>query len=230
MPVTSQETCSISQPAPVAEPPKGKSTGPRTAEGKQRSAQNSFKHGLYSKALVLPHECAAEFDELRAKLRAEHQPANTTEEILVDELAQHFWRLRRFRSLEATLWQPENLADSLDDKLLPLVQRSMASAERGFHKSLHSLRQLQKDRKFIPQTVPQTSSVAEIDEAGEFVPSFSRLPLNQWLSSEDDASETLDSETLWDPNDEEYQEFLAARERLCQFLPSKRTPCGSVRP
>ncbi|HZQ53175.1 MAG TPA: hypothetical protein VFB14_13315, partial [Bryobacteraceae bacterium] len=30
-----------------------KSTGPKSEEGKSRSSRNSFKHGLYSKQLVL---------------------------------------------------------------------------------------------------------------------------------------------------------------------------------
>ena len=64
------------------------STGPKSIIGKLRSSQNSFQHGLYSEQLVLPNEDPAEFDRLRATLRNEHQPANTTEEILVDELAQ----------------------------------------------------------------------------------------------------------------------------------------------
>ncbi len=90
------------------------STGPASSIGKARSAQNAFKHGLYSKQLILPGEDPAEFDELRATLCGEHQPANTTEEILVDELAQNFWRMRRFRELEARAWTPENLNSSID--------------------------------------------------------------------------------------------------------------------
>ena len=211
MPLTSQETCSASPAAPVAEPPQGKATGPRTAEGKLRSAQNSFKHSLYSKALVLPHECAAEFDALRAKLRAEHQPANTTEEILVDELAQHFWRLRRFRSLEATLWQPDNLAGSIDGDLIPLVQRAMASAERGFHKSLHCLRQLQKDRKFVPEPIPQTSTGDESAEAGEFVPPFSRLTLEDWLPGEPLLSEEENGAFVWSTESDPFSQFVPSK-------------------
>ena len=64
------------------------STGPTSSAGKARSAQNSFKHGLYSQDLIIRGEDPAEFDHLRSTLRDEHQPANTTEEILVDELAQ----------------------------------------------------------------------------------------------------------------------------------------------
>ena len=111
------------------------STGPRTAEGKANSSRNSFKHGLYSIQLILPGEDPAEFDRLRADLRSEHQPVNTTEDILVNELAEHFWRLRRTRELEARAWQPENLDAWFDNGLMALIQRTMASAERSFHKS-----------------------------------------------------------------------------------------------
>ena len=123
------------------------STGPRSAAGKANSSRNSFKHGLYSEQLVLPGEDPAELDALRADLRAEHQPANETEAILVNELAEQFWRLRRMRHLEARA-----LSDTETMSLLALIQRTMASAERGFHKSLTSLRQLQNARGFVPLT------------------------------------------------------------------------------
>ena len=127
------------------------STGPKSAIGKLRSSQNSFQHGLYSKQLILPGEDPAEFDHLRSTLRDEHQPANTIEEILVDELAQHFWRMRRFRELEARALQPENLDTWCSNGLFALIQRSMSSAERSFHKSLTALRAFQKARGFVPQ-------------------------------------------------------------------------------
>jgi len=126
------------------------STGPKSTIGKLRSSQNSFQHGLYSKQLILPDEDPAEFDHLRATLRNEHQPANTTEEILVDELAQQFWRMRRFRELETRAWTPENLDSWIENGMLALINRSMASAERSFHKSLTALAKLQKQRGFVP--------------------------------------------------------------------------------
>jgi hypothetical protein len=137
------------------------STGPRTPEGKLKSSQNSFKHGLYSKQLVLPSEDPAELDQVRASLRAEHQPANTTEEMLVNEIAENFWRLRRMRQLETRTMQPENVSDM--DGLYPmiqLIQRTMASAERGFYKALACLRQLQKDRGFVPQEPAEAASAS----------------------------------------------------------------------
>ena len=139
------------------------STGPRTPEGKLASSRNAFQHGLYSKQLVLPGEDPAELDALRQDLRREHQPANTTEEILVNELAEHYWRLRRMRKFEARIMGTGTLEElERGLRLLPIIQRTMASAERGFHKALAALRQLQKQRGFVPQTqeIP-TQSVSQ---------------------------------------------------------------------
>ncbi len=112
--------------------------------------------------------------ELRASLRREHQPANTTEEILVDELAQSFWRMRRFRHLEAVAWAPANVSEWIDNGLMTLVQRAANSAERSFHKTLDSLAKLQKERGFVPQkTAPEQPAAIEeqpaVEETG-FVP------------------------------------------------------------
>jgi hypothetical protein len=121
------------------------STGPRTQQGKAASGQNSFKHGLYSKQLVIRGEDPAELDALKADLIAEHQPATVTEEILVNEMAEHYWRLKRFRHTEATLLNAEILVMSQ----IEAVQRFMNSAERGFHKALKTLCELQKARGFV---------------------------------------------------------------------------------
>ncbi len=132
------------------------STGPRTTEGKRRSSQNAFRHGLYSKQLVTPDECAAELDELRATLRREHAPASTIEEILVDDLAQHFWRLRRFREMEARVWQPDS--NLFTPATLALLARHLASAERSFFRTLAALTKLQQARGFVPQKQPAAAA------------------------------------------------------------------------
>ena len=180
------------------------STGPRTPEGKARSSRNSFKHGLYSKQLIIDGEDPAEFDELRATLRAEHRPANTTEEILVDELAQHFWRMRRFRALEARAWSLENLDTWLENGLLSLIQRSMASAERAFHKSLATLQKLQKDRPaahpgFVPsknnQPISRDGGADSQSAAAGLVPPLGLFPVflnSGFVPSKSDQSDQTD--------------------------------------
>ncbi len=156
-----------------------KSTGPKTPEGQARSSQNSFKHGLYAREVLMDCEDPARFDALRADLRREHQPLNTTEEILVDELAQHYWRLCRLRRFDVQAWTTHNfdkkksvaelnterLHQFMNSGMLEQLQRLLASAERGFHKALATLRQLQKDRGFVPskQAEPAVAS-AEVSK------------------------------------------------------------------
>ena len=149
------------------------STGPRTAEGKLASSRNSFKHGLYSRNLVIQGEDPADLDDLRDDLRREHQPANTTEEILVNELAENYWRLRRMRRYETRVMASET-AEEFAQKmsLLPLIQRTMSSAERAFHRALGILRQLQKER--LKQTAPVAYNS---QEASGFVPKKSHQPV-----------------------------------------------------
>ena len=190
----------MSQPACRAEINRANaqhSTGPKSAIGKLRSSQNSFQHGLYSKQPILPGEDPAEFDHLRATLRNEHQPANTVEEILVDELAQHFWRMRRFRELEARSLQPENLDAWCNNGLFALIQRSMASAERGFHKSLTALRGLQKARGFVPSdSAAHVPSVSVGQTIG-----LGRLPFERHSSFQIEYEEDHDDETGFVPSD-----------------------------
>ncbi len=54
-----------------------KSTGPRTEEGKTRSAKNALKHGLLARDTVLPGEDPADFDRQLSALEADIQPANS---------------------------------------------------------------------------------------------------------------------------------------------------------
>ena len=44
-----------------------KSTGPKSVEGKAKSAMNALKHGLKSKQIILPNENPLEFDQLRQR-------------------------------------------------------------------------------------------------------------------------------------------------------------------
>jgi len=57
-----------------------------TQSGKTASSQNNFRHGLTGVFRVLPTENQAEFDELLASFRTEHQPSTIAESILVDNM------------------------------------------------------------------------------------------------------------------------------------------------
>ena len=80
-----------------------KSTGPKTPEGKRRSAFNSTTHGAYALNLMLPGEELAEFEELIKVHLETWKPTNVIEDILVTEMASTLWRLRRQAPAEASL-------------------------------------------------------------------------------------------------------------------------------
>ncbi len=134
-----------------------KSLGPITQEGKANSAKNSFKHGLYSKQVVLDEESAAALETLRQDLRAEHQPINNTEAILVDELALNFWSIKRYRQMEADTLNG-NPSIIRFESVMPVVLRFLTSSQRAFERVLKQLQSLQKQRGFVPQNAETASN------------------------------------------------------------------------
>src|SRR5687768_2747570 len=63
-----------------------KSTGPRTREGKQRSAQNATTHALTS-STIGNYKLDPTYDTIRHELYKELRPNSPTQYFLVDELA-----------------------------------------------------------------------------------------------------------------------------------------------
>ena len=72
-----------------------KSTGPRTAEGKEAVAQNAVKHGLRAQAVVLPGEDGQEYARYHGQMQEELQPADVQEIELSERIVGLSWRLRR---------------------------------------------------------------------------------------------------------------------------------------
>lgn len=133
------------------------STGPRTEQGKLASSRNSLKHGLSIGTLLIPGEDEKEFEALRDTLRREHQPADTTEQMLVDQLAQSHWLHQR-----AIRFQNECFtADGVDEKRLALFLRYGSAHERAFHKALNALLRLKKERRRAAPAPEQRPSSPE---------------------------------------------------------------------
>jgi hypothetical protein len=79
----------------------GSKGGPKTEAGKQRSRENSLKHGLSSSTLVvLPEEHEHEYEAILCGFRESFKPHDATEEALVLRLAQAHWRSLRSRRVE----------------------------------------------------------------------------------------------------------------------------------
>src|SRR5262245_3464286 len=69
-----------------------KSTGPRTAEGKNRSKFNALKHGLTAASPVLPGEDPDAFQARIDAWKADLKPRNTLEDDLIERAARVSWQ------------------------------------------------------------------------------------------------------------------------------------------
>ena len=77
-----------------------KSTGPRTAEGKEKASQNALKHGLRARQAVIPGEDPAEFEAHREEMLAELAPVGAVQTMLAERIVHLSWRLRRAERFE----------------------------------------------------------------------------------------------------------------------------------
>ncbi len=146
------------------------STGPRTAEGKQRASENATKHGLYSKAVVLRNENHDEFDALTQDYVDKARPADPIELRLVRRLADCDWRMARTRYVETAMLdlqmdaaakktsetfeeidEPARLAFAIQQfepkqhAIYLNAQRQESRLQRQYERTFRLLRELRKD-------------------------------------------------------------------------------------
>ena len=138
-------------------PTTNRSTGPRTAAGKQRSSLNALRHGLTAACAVLPSEDRAAYDAHRRGFLDEYRPATPTETQLTQELADTAWRINRIPALEAALLDraanPPSDQAAIDFDIVD-AHRSLATLglhyqrlSRQFQKTVDHLREIQSDRR-----------------------------------------------------------------------------------
>jgi hypothetical protein len=149
-----------------------KSTGPRTPEGKRRSALNATRHGILSQVLHLPEEEMAAYDEFTAPYVASLAPVGQTETELARACADLQFRLHRLSAAEHNLFalgheehgdrwdtgHPESHAamtfvETLRCSKDPLATLSLYEQRlsRRFLQTLNKLHQMQKERKALEQ-------------------------------------------------------------------------------
>ena len=144
-----------------------RSTGPRTAEGRAVAARNGTKHGLATEHHDLqPHEDSEAFNELLEALRDDLQPNGIVEELLVRQVAEASWRVRRAAEYEVSVLVAEGSdesgvglsvwrdAQAGKGNALPLAQRYLAAAERSRMAALHELERRQALRRGAEVPVP----------------------------------------------------------------------------
>jgi hypothetical protein len=122
------------------------STGPKTEEGKTISSQNHRKFGLTGRFTVLPWEKQEEFEDLSARLRAEHQIYSPFEAELIEKMAQHHWLSRRAILLQESCFDRE-LPLCEQEKQLALYLRYQTTHDRAFERCAGELRRLRRERE-----------------------------------------------------------------------------------
>jgi len=84
-----------------------KSTGPVTADGKERSRCNAVRHGLTAETVIGALEDAEGYNAFEAAITADYDAQSAVERELVLRLASALWRLRRATAMETGLFAIE---------------------------------------------------------------------------------------------------------------------------
>ncbi len=123
-------------------------------EGKARSAQNSTKHGVRAKSVViLAGETQEEYDKVVSGWNDHWQPADYQEETLVEALILNDWLHKRGQRLQLET-EARVIGESGFDPVawtagqqrgMDLAQRYKTTTERAFYRAWSALRGLGKD-------------------------------------------------------------------------------------
>ena len=142
-----------------------RSRGPKTEEGRARSAQNALKHGMRAqKYLVLPDEDAAEYAGLEAALVEELAPAGALQTVLARRIAVAAWRLARADRIEAELFEERRIAsgglglalirDGNRTRSFETLLRYRGAAMTEFWRALRTLKALQAEQALATAPAP----------------------------------------------------------------------------
>jgi hypothetical protein len=89
-----------------------KSTGPSTKEGKEKSRFNALKHGILAKEAIIRDGDGKEpgngIQEVLSSLIDDYKPRGAIEHMLVERIAQAYWRLHRAQRAEVGEIQKKN--------------------------------------------------------------------------------------------------------------------------
>lgn len=127
------------------------STGPKTPEGKAKSAGNARTHGFCSKEILIAAEDEAEFEAMSEDYRIELGPEGGLEQTLWEEIVNAGWQLRRMRRMETEACVSHDsysgiLDDEILEKKLDRLARHKTRIERTFHRCLKQFKTIQNER------------------------------------------------------------------------------------
>jgi hypothetical protein len=167
-----------------------RSTGPRTDQGKAKSAMNAIHHGMCVAATVLlPEEDPELLMAMTVEMTRDLDPQGPMERMLVDRIITAAWRLRRAHIVECGIFErtdnvydPGNGAKTFTQFLrrkfesacksadaLGKLSRYESAIERSLHRALSELRRLQDARGTGPaekNLQNEPNSVVTVEDAG----------------------------------------------------------------
>ena len=151
-----------------------KSTGPRSVEGKSVSSMNALKSGIDAQSQIVRGEKVENLELLKNEYHARFLPTTPEQRMLVDTLIDSEWLLRRFRVVEAQLWEyesrspinpqhdiPLGQAVHRNDQIFVRLQRRINTVLETYQYALKELRKLQAEQPAEAQNQPQAESEAE---------------------------------------------------------------------
>src|SRR6516164_407466 len=102
-----------------------RSIGPRSAEGRRRTAQNSLKHGLTGAGVVIHEQNQDEVELRNEALQAELAPKSAMGAVLVRQMALLSVRMERGarQELAAIAVRVRHAADDFDEQRIELAER-----------------------------------------------------------------------------------------------------------
>ena len=141
-----------------------KSTGPRTAAGKQRVAMNAFKHGLSGQNLCLQADESVAYFDLALRYVEDLRPVGVREEQLAQKIIDGNWRLNRIAALENNLLNNDTVREaeritSDDDRSVAVA--AQAEAWRSDCAGPHAIETLGRHESRIARTLSKMT--AEFD-------------------------------------------------------------------
>ena len=146
------------------------STGPKTEEGKARSAQNARTHGLTALVVATKGEDAAAYSVFQESYLKELDPQTVGQMELAERIVGMVWKVRRAEDLETTLWNSGGgtLADmavmlATHARELDLILRYSRQNERKLSAAREEYRRMQADHRRA-QEAAERRSAAEATE------------------------------------------------------------------
>ncbi len=158
-----------------------KSTGPTTPEGKQASAANALKHGLYSEHFLLDVENRESYELHHAQLLADYAPQTAAETILIEQLVQAYFLSRRALTAMADLSAGREVSGNNMAAKYPALMRIKNASDRTILRAIEQLRLIARDRaatKPEPHTRPLFEDPATLQKWNPLpnLASFPQIP------------------------------------------------------